>query len=101
MFTLKSTVPEKILNECTLYTGKCKSDCSEFTDSAVISAVKLLKKGKNDGHKSLYSENIVHGPYLLFVFLSLLFTAMLRHCLRSKWHVTRYNGAHSKTYGHK
>ena len=68
MFTLESILQEKILNEC--MAGKCKSHCSEFTVSAVISAGKLLKNGKKDGHESLYSENIIHGPncYLYFYF---------------------------------
>ena len=74
MFTLESTVQEKIFNDCT--SGKCKSHCNEFTVSAVISAVKLLKNGRKDGHESLYLEEIIHCPNLIFVYLSILFTAI-------------------------
>lgn len=41
--------------------------------------VEKLKKGKHDGHTGLLSDCILHGPHLLNVFLSLLFSAMLIH----------------------
>ncbi len=45
----------------------------------VKKAVKHLKLGKGEGEEGLFSDNIIHAPHILHVFICMLFKAMLVH----------------------
>ncbi len=38
-----------------------------------------LKHGKHDGNNGVYSDHLIHGSNALYIHLSILFSAMLRH----------------------
>ena len=47
--------------------------------SEVIKSVSCLKKGKSDGSEGLYSDHLINASHTLYVYLSLIFNAMLIH----------------------
>ena len=58
--------------------------CEEIGDVTisvqdVIKCIGYIKSGKSDGYEGLYSDNLIHGCYRLYVILSMLFNAMLVH----------------------
>ncbi len=63
----------------------------------VKKAVKYHKLGKGDGEEGLFSDNIIHAPHILHVFICMLFKAMLVHwdqvCFNGCW----YNDTDSKS----
>ena len=55
------------------------TDCHNVSVADVREAVHKLKAQKHDGYKGMYSDHIINGPECLFLYLSLLFNAMLVH----------------------
>ena len=45
----------------------------------VIEGVQRLKQGNSDSEEGLNSDRIIHGPRILYVLLTLVFTSMLVH----------------------
>ena len=76
MSKLIKTLDEEVINKC------CDNNCvnHEINVCDVIYCVDKLKSGKHDGVTGFYSDNIKHGSHKLFVYLSLLFNAMILHC---------------------
>ena len=77
MDALKAKLYKGIQSGCMM--AKCKDHCSSIAVSDVTGVINLLKSGKRDDHKDLYTDNVIHGPHLLYVYISLLFTSMLCH----------------------
>ena len=79
MYDLYSNVTNDII-ECTC-TGMSNMSCITHTISSklISESVKGMKPGKNDGFDGLTSDYLKNGSEMLFNYLSLLFTCMLRH----------------------
>ena len=45
----------------------------------VMKAISHLKCGKGTGAEGMYSDHLINAPHLLYVFLTMLFNAMLNH----------------------
>ena len=56
------------------------SDCHDVHVHDVVRAVKKLKAGKNDGHRGLFTNHVIHGSRKLSLYLSMLFSCMICHC---------------------
>ena len=48
-------------------------------NATIMTALGDLNLHKSDGHAGLFSDNLIYGPHVLCVYLSLLYTAILYH----------------------
>ena len=70
MDDIKKCISSLIANETCKYS---------VTVDDVIKSVSHLKRGKASGEEDIYSDHVINAPHLLYVFLTLLFNAMLIH----------------------
>ncbi len=59
----------------------CSNSFNQYviTVSAVINGIVHLKHGKTDGTEGLYSDHLINGCDSLYVYLTMMFNAMLIH----------------------
>jgi len=80
MATLKDELCQNIeKHDGSRYDGTevCKEHTITFND--VSECVKLLNRGKHDGHRGHFSDHIMNGTTRLYVYLALLFDSMVSH----------------------
>ena len=60
----------------------CKDQCvkHDINVSDVISAINRLKSGKHEGLNNLYSDHLKNGTSQLYIYLALIFSALITHC---------------------
>ena len=63
-----------ILNKIRGYSDSCTISVQQ-----IMTALGDLNLHKSDGHAGLFSDNLIYGPHVLCVYLSLLYTAILYH----------------------
>ena len=76
MELFKSNVELEINKTC--QQGNCYSNHS-VTVNEIVSAIKQLKYGKSDGRLGHCTDHLIFSCHLLSVYLSLLFTLMLKY----------------------
>ncbi len=61
----------------------CSNSFNQYviTVSDVIKGIGHLKHGKTDGTEGLYSDHLIYGCDSLYVYLTMIFNAMLIHCI--------------------
>jgi hypothetical protein len=70
MQSINDIVAEKVKNTDALYNVNVDD---------VIKAISKLKHGKGDGAEGLYSDHFIHAPHILYVYITMVFNAMLVH----------------------
>ena len=76
MKLLKDELDSDITNMC------CQNVCANnhcFTVDEIVESIRQLKKGKHTGKSPLYSDHIIHSSHIFWIYLALLFSAMLSH----------------------
>ncbi len=61
----------------------CSNSFNQYviTVSDVIKGIGHLKLGKSDGTEGIYSDHLINGHDSLYVYLTMIFNAMLIHCI--------------------
>ncbi len=80
MDILKNDIDNMINVQC-IRSSHCTHGTHSSIANDVIAAIKTIKYDKNDGASEVVSENLIYSCRRVSVYLSRLFTTMLRHGL--------------------
>ena len=79
MYDLERDILNEIAMKCICEESSCNSFVHCILHTDIEDAVNHLKCMKTDGHSGMFSDHIINGTKKLYIYLAILFTAMLRH----------------------